>query len=182
MPSVHILPLQFDDHVSLYHLAEQIQQILGWPVQIETANFDYSYSWDQSRQQFHSSQILLGLRKQMPDHGDRILAVATFDLFIPILTFVYGEAQLNGPAAVVSTHRLRPEYYGLPADPILVAQRLVKESIHELGHTFGLRHCLNIGCVLNASTYVEEIDLKTERFCPDCWSEIQKELTANTES
>jgi len=54
------------------------------------------------------------------------------DLYIPILTFVFGEAQLTDTGALVSTHRLRPEFYGMPQDPRLVQERLLKEAIHEL--------------------------------------------------
>jgi len=90
------------------------------------------------------------------------------DLFIPVLTFVFGQAQLGGKAAVVSTLRLKQEYYELPPNETVFLERLGKEAVHELGHTFGLVHCLNQGCVLNASTYVEEIDLKEADFCPEC--------------
>ena len=68
------------------------------------------------------------------------------DLFIPVLTFVYGEAQLGGRAAVVSTARLAVEQGR--HDPALVAERIVKECVHELGHTFGLLHCDTPGCVM----------------------------------
>jgi archaemetzincin len=98
----------------------------------------------------------------------RILAVTSVDLFIPVLTYVFGEAQLGGPAAVVSTNRLRSEKYGLPPDPETLISRLEKEAVHELGHTFGLFHCSEPACVMHASTYVEEIDPKEASFCATC--------------
>ena len=87
------------------------------------------------------------------------------DLFIPILTYVFGEAQLDGIGAVVSLHRLNNQFYGLPEDTGLMHDRLLKEAVHELGHTFGLLHCFQPGCVLNASTYVEDIDQKSRELC-----------------
>jgi len=90
------------------------------------------------------------------------------DLFVPVLTYVFGEAQLDGKAAVVSTFRLREEFFGLDADPKLERTRLLKEAIHELGHTFGLIHCRNYDCVMHSSTSVEEVDLKPTDFCEDC--------------
>ena len=45
---------------------------------------------------------------------------------------------------------------------------LEKEAIHELGHTHGLLHCADPTCVMRASTYVEEIDLKSAGFCLRC--------------
>jgi archaemetzincin len=65
-------------------------------------------------------------------------------------------------------HRLNNTFYGMPENKALLVQRFVKESIHELGHTFGLLHCSSPGCVLNASTYVEDIDQKSDTFCLQC--------------
>ena len=90
------------------------------------------------------------------------------DLYIPVLTFVFGEAQLADGGAVVSAHRLRQEFYGLPTDPELLHQRLLKEALHELGHTYGLRHCPDYTCVMSASNGVERIDLKRAEFCSTC--------------
>jgi archaemetzincin len=174
MGRIHILPLLEIKPETRARLQEAIHEQVHWPVEIGSFEFDPHYAFEQIRGQYHSSQILLGLRNRIPANADKILAIVPFDLFIPILTFVFGEAQLDGPAAVVSVFRLRPEFYGLPPAPSLVVDRLIKESIHELGHTFGLRHCRQVECVLNASTYVEEIDLKHHAFCPDC-AELLKE-------
>jgi len=94
--------------------------------------------------------------------------VTEVDLFIPILTFVFGEAQLGDTGALVSTHRLRPEFYGMPNDPELLRVRLLKEALHELGHTLGLQHCPDYLCVMSASHSVERIDLKRAGFCKAC--------------
>ena len=119
---------------------------------------------------YYSSQLLVGIKNLVNSTQDKIIAVTDLDIFIPILTFVFGEAQLDGPAAVVSTFRLRPEYCGLPKDDGLVLQRLIKETIHELGHIFRTVHCQNPGCVLNASTYVEEIRSEERRVGKECRS------------
>ena len=97
------------------------------------------------------------------------------DLFIPVLTFVFGQAQLDGPGALVSTHRLRNEYYGLPRDRERLVERTIKEVVHEVGHSFGLVHCQDYNCVMHASTYVEDVDLKSSRFCPSCQSQLQED-------
>ena len=69
---------------------------------------------------------------------------------------------------MVSAHRLRQEFYGLPTDPELLHERLLKEALHELGHTYGLRHCPDYTCVMSSSNGVERIDLKSAEFCPTC--------------
>jgi archaemetzincin len=91
---------------------------------------------------------------------------------VPVLTFVFGEAQLDGNCAVVSMARLKEEFYGLPPREDLLHDRLVKEAAHELGHTFGLRHCGDWRCVMASSHAVERLDIKGAEFCKSCWKAV----------
>jgi archaemetzincin len=99
-----------------------------------------------------------------------MLGLTAVDLYIPILTFVFGEAQMGGPCAVVSAHRLRQEFYGLHPDPTVFLERLLKESVHEIGHTLDLTHCEDYRCAMAPSHAVEWIDLKEGALCPSCAS------------
>jgi archaemetzincin len=109
----------------------------------------------------------------LPGDAERVLGVTNVDLFIPVLTFVFGEAQLGGPAGVVSFFRLDNRFYGLPENGELLLARLVKECVHEVGHTYGLLHCPDPDCVMRSSTYVEQIDLKQASFCIECGRTVQ---------
>jgi archaemetzincin len=113
------------------------------------------------------------LLEETADSDTNVLGIAGVDLFIPILTYVFGEAQLAGRAAVVSTYRLDPARYGLAANQQLLLDRLAKEAVHELGHTRGLVHCNHAVCVMRSSTYVEDIDLKSAQFCSACKQRIR---------
>jgi archaemetzincin len=124
------------------------------------------------RRQYHSSEILAHMQKHVSRHCWRLLGVTGLDLYIPILTFVFGEAQLGGRCALVSSHRLRQEFYGLPHDPELLRERLLKEAVHELGHTLQLTHCDDYDCVMAASHSVEWIDLKTPNLCSACLGQV----------
>lgn len=125
-------------------------------------------SLDRVRNQYHSTRILRALLEEAPPDTGKILGVIDRDLFIPILTFVFGEAQLDGTASLVSLARLRQEFYGLPPDRRLLGGRLVKECLHELGHTFGLIHCTDRTCVMYLSNTVRDVDGKTAEYCPGC--------------
>lgn len=125
-------------------------------------------SYAPARGQYEATLILAGLLRHLPEEGAKIVGITTVDLFMPVLTFVFGLSQLHGPGAVISTYRLRPEFYGLPADEGLVLERAVKGAAHELGHAFGLVHCPDYRCLMHSATYVEDVDLKAPRFCPDC--------------
>ena len=122
---------------------------------------------DERRRQHSSTAILRWIGAHRPAEARRVLGITDVDLFIPVLTFVYGEAQLGGHAAVVSTARLIPE----PArhdGAELFRTRLLKECVHELGHTFGLRHCHEPGCVMSRAVNMAGVDLKYHSLCPGC--------------
>ncbi len=120
-------------------------------------------TFDVRRQQHSSRPILEWLVARVPEAGAKLLGVTDVDLFIPVLTFVFGEAQLGGSAAIVSTARLREP----PVEP-LIRGRLVKESVHEVGHTFGLVHCVTAACVMARSPALASVDVKDDRLCQDC--------------
>ncbi len=115
---------------------------------------------------------MLQLISDTPPDTFRILGITELNLLIPIFTFLFGEAQLDGKGALVSTHRLHNQFYGIPENKDLLKNRLLKEAIHELGHTFGLIHCFTLKCVMKSSTYVEEIDQKSTDFCRLCEQRI----------
>ena len=137
-------------------------------VEIHGEVLDPDFAFDAGRGQYWSTEILKRLETVRPEGADRVLGITEVDLFIPILTFVFGEAFLNRPLAVISLHRLDTRFYGLPEDPELVLQRAQKEAVHELGHTFGLIHCPDYTCVMHASRVADEIDLKGNGFCTEC--------------
>ena len=169
MPGIDLVPIYLSSEQELLQpLGDDLERGLGTSVRLRVPWFDPEIAYDPSRGQYNSTLILKQLLGDPDGTATRILGVAGVDLFIPVLTYVFGEAQLDGRAAVVSTHRLRAEAYGLPQDEALLAERLLKEATHELGHTFGLLHCGEPTCVMRASTYAEEIDLKRAVFCLAC--------------
>jgi archaemetzincin len=149
-------------------LAEGLTARLGVACSVQGRAVEASSAFHPQRRQYNSTEILKMLAPCVSPEPWRVLGVTELDLFIPILTFVFGEAQLGGRDAVVSLRRLRQEFYGMSADPDVLATRLLKESLHELGHTLGLRHCLAYRCAMSSSHAVERIDLKETEFCARC--------------
>jgi len=152
----------------MQELSRAVGRSFGLRTYVSPAPLNLDRAFDAYRGQYNSTALLVQLVNTFAGTDEKRIAVVGVDLFIPVLTFVFGEAQLGGSAAVVSTHRLANPFYGLPKNDELSFQRLEKEVVHELGHTFGLYHCHQFECVMRSSTYVEEIDLKRIAICDEC--------------
>lgn len=125
-------------------------------------------AYDAKRRQYQSVEIMRMLAQSVPHNAARVLGVTDVDLSIPMLTFLFGQAQFEGPVAVVSLCRLHQEFYGLPGQESLLRERTVKEVLHELGHTFGLVHCSDSRCAMGLATHIELVDAKAEQYCARC--------------
>jgi archaemetzincin len=130
---------------------------------------------DPIRKQYHSTPILETLAILAPPTALKVLAITKVDLFIPILTHVYGEAQLGGKTCILSTHRFG-EGLSQGAAAETFQYRIEKEAIHELGHTFNLRHCPDLTCIMHYCRNVREVDRKLNRFCRYCTILLEDEL------
>ncbi|HTY10822.1 MAG TPA: archaemetzincin family Zn-dependent metalloprotease [Bacteroidota bacterium] len=174
MPPILVVPVQPYDDDALRALIVPLESIFRFPASIDTAkSIDPSFAFDAYRNQFNSTSLISAFTQRFNGLPGKIIGVTSVDLFVPVLTYVFGEAQLDGQMAVVSTHRLDDRLYGLPANPALLHERLIKEAVHELGHTFGLVHCHDYQCVMHSSTAAEDIDVKSENFCPSCAALLQ---------
>ena len=176
MAYIHIVAVGRVDRDVLDYLAATLPDDLGIRCVVSLHTLDPALSYNATRQQYHSTQILARLLELPAGAGDKTLGVCDVDLFIPILTFVFGEAQLNNRAALISVHRLRQSFYGLPADERLFYERSEKEAVHELGHAFGLIHCQRYECVMHFSNSIEQVDLKQNSFCETCSGLVAKSL------
>lgn len=168
MKLLQLLPIGNLDGGLVVDMCSAVEAILGIPCNVLPDRLDPEFAFHGERQQYHSSEILRRMQSLVNADTWRILGVAAVDLYIPILTFVFGEAQMGGPCAVLSSHRLRQEFYGLPSDPELFRSRLIKEAVHELGHTLSLPHCDDYRCLMASSHAVEWIDLKESVLCEAC--------------
>jgi archaemetzincin len=162
------------DNNSLYHLAEDISKeyrtvkvTVASPITLDNAQ--YQLAFDKQRNQWDSFKLLEWLLKKFkPNNKTKILALFDVDAYSSAFEFVFGEAYYQGRIAAVYLPRLRQEFYGLKPNYSLFYKRLVKESVHELGHVFGIIHCKNSQCVMHFSISLHYVDTKESSFCEAC--------------
>ncbi len=168
MRFVYLAPMGARDEGILATVETCLWQSFGFSVRRLAPLPEPSFAFDPRTTQYSSSLIVRELVERLPADAVRLLAVTEKDLFIPMLTFVFGQAQLNGPVAVVSLARLRQEFYQLPSNRILLTARVLKEVLHEVGHTFGLTHCQDRSCTMSLATNIQQLDMKGNEFCRSC--------------
>lgn len=162
------------DEGILEEVKDHVERVFGVPGRIVNKEERPPDAFDPARGQYSSTKILRWVLQDVPADATKIVAITDGDLFIPVLTFVFGEAQVGGKGAVVSTARLRVDLNGVPSPAHVFRTRLLKECVHELGHTFGLTHCLFSRCVMSRSNSVLEVDAKGGDLCRDCRSLLKK--------
>lgn len=151
-------------------IVQDVEREFSIPVRTRTGHIDLSEFYDPSRRQYNGFSLLKEVDSKYATESEKIIGLFDVDLFIPILTYIFGQAYLNGRAGIASVFRLRNERYGLRSNEKILVERFRKEVIHELGHCFGLIHCHDPLCVMRSSTYVEDIDQKNHSFCHACRS------------
>lgn len=173
--TIVISPVGIRDIKLSERISTGIRQTFGCKTEIISLLHDVNFALDTGRNQYYSTMILEKLAELTPPDAVKVLAVVSVDLFIPILTHVYGEAQLGGTASIVSTHRLKNDPSKEDNSPLFL-ERIVKEAVHELGHTFNLRHCSEHTCIMHYCRTLKDVDRKSDQFCRYCGVLIGDEL------
>ena len=168
MRVLYLVPIGNVEESTMSVAASCLDDAFGFTVAHLEAWDDPRFAFDQARSQYSAVAILQRLVERCPADALRIIGITNSDLFIPMLSLVFGQAQLQGKAAVVSCARLHQGFYGLPPRPALFHARLAKEILHETGHTFGLTHCKNPACVMSLATGITQVDTKGNEFCKGC--------------
>ncbi|MGN7759687.1 Zn-dependent protease [Chryseobacterium sp. 22532] len=130
-------------------------------------------------------QILAGyvlnsiLIKQKPKDAVVVMGITEKDLFPkPEWNYVFGQASYEDGVGVTSMYRFSDGHLSdLNFNESL--KRLIKISSHEIGHMFGISHCLNANCVMNGTNSLSETDYHFARACSLCQQKLNSSLHYN---
>jgi archaemetzincin len=173
MTGINIVPVKFSNNSFLKKIIKELNRHFRSEISLLALNLNVDETYSEDRGQFFSSQIISLTTPLTQTVTGKVLLLTEVDLFVPVLTFVFGEAQLNGKHSVVSVCRLHEEFYSGISNDELLFQRTMKEILHELGHCFGLFHCIDWDCVMHSSQGIEEVDIKGNFYCKTCAGSIE---------
>lgn len=173
---IFFAPIKFSNKSLLNRLQKDISGIFSTGTELINLDMDLSKSYSPERKQYYSTKILESSILMTGYLNGFVIILTELDLYIPVLTFIFGEAQYKGKHSIVSVCRLHEEFYtGFTNDELLYL-RTKKEVLHELGHNLGLLHCIDWDCVMHSSNSVEEVDIKGDFYCNHCVEEIKSTL------
>jgi archaemetzincin len=132
------------------------------------------------KEQYDASKVKKRLIKHVNNRNYyRILGVMDVDISSKLLkknkkNFIFGTADMpknKFGRALISVTRLRENFYERSENLAQFELRVLKEAIHELGHTFGLEHCDNL-CVMRCSNTIDDTDKKPPNYCEACLKKL----------
>ncbi|MFH1136774.1 MAG: matrixin family metalloprotease [Pseudomonadota bacterium] len=173
---LELIPLGRIDQVAVSVVAANVQTLTGLLVDVAPAWSEPEHALLHPRMQYNALPILKDLAEDAGLQGRLRLGIINGDLCLPILSYVFGEAQLGGRAAVISLHRLHRGADGRAISSSAMYERLAKVAVHETAHILGLKHCRAPRCIMAFSLGLKQLDDLYLGFCPDCEEELRFHL------
>lgn len=171
--NLSVAPVEIKNQELINTILEETKNSFNINTSLIKLKFNIDELFSPDRKQYFSTGFINQAVEQTQNIDGKVLIVTELDIFVPVLTFLFGEAQLHGKHSIVSFCRLHEEFYSEKENKKLFFERALKEVYHELGHNYGLIHCFDWDCVMHSSNSVEEVDIKGNYYCGKCISEIE---------
>jgi len=171
---IALVPVDGIDTKVLNFLKDSLKVRFEREIIIDSGVNPPTHAYNPKRSQYYATPIVKFISNSVKGY-EKVLGVIDFDLWVPGLNFIFGEAEgIGGRVGIISLTRLRQEFYGLPPDTNLFYERALKEAVHELGHLYGLMHCENSKCVMHFSNSLRDTDYKDSHFCSECMEKLKQ--------
>jgi archaemetzincin len=165
---IGLVPIGEVSQITSKSIAAHILGYLDLDVDILPDLANPTYAHDMKRAQYDAGTILKAMESEPFQGHAKVIGVLDVDLFVPILTHVFGEARQGGRCALVSVYRLKRNSDGSTPPQSLILERGAKVALHELGHLFDLHHCMDRKCLMHFSGGLEDLDEAPLYFCRYC--------------
>ena len=170
--NIYVVPLELKNKSLLDYVVEELSLNFSEKILVDNLQIPIDNARSANRQQYFSTQIIANAMEKSSALNGKVLILTSLDLYVPALTYIFGEAQLNGKHSIISACRLHEEFYSGLSNESLLVERTIKEALHEIGHNFGLKHCSDWDCVMHSSPGIEEVDIKGKFYCKNCQKAI----------
>ena len=165
---LQLVPVGPVQGVFLKELEAPIAQVLGVTAYVGKALLAQpAFAFNKDRNQYHTTAIMRRLLTIKDVGTPLIIGIAEVDLFVPDSPFVYGEADRESHAAVMSLWRLRAEGEAWK-------RRTFVEAVHQAGHLVGLSYCEDARCAMYLATTITDAERRQLHLCNNCRNELAK--------
>jgi len=124
------------------------------------------------KRQLLAPDVLNWMSWKVPQDAYGVVGITMEDLYPdPEWNFVFGQASFKERVGVQSFARYDPAFFGDERPDgwqALVLRRATWTMVHEIGHMFGLHHCVHYQCILAGSNNQAESDRAPLHVCPAC--------------
>lgn len=100
-----------------------------------------------------------------------VFGLTARDLWDGDFNFLYGQGSAGTRTCIGSVARFGDVDSG-EVDYANCLRRAIGLATHEIGHVFGLPHCIAYSCRMNGSNHLAESDRRPLEFCPECLPKI----------
>ncbi len=166
---IGILPMGEIPNLIPQVMAAHIESYLRLPADILPPEGLPETAFDPRRLQYDAGKAVTALERRADVGGcSKVVAVLSCDLFVPIFSFVLGEARQGGGWALVSIYRLAKNENGSAPPLSSFYERTAKVALHEIGHLFNLVHCDDERCLMHFAGGLSDLDRTSMHFCRYC--------------
>lgn len=176
---IHLVPLEQFDSSLIAMLLDVTAAYFGinakaLPNTVDTTVLEHRTEvWGK---QYHTDPIMDSLKSNLEPNSFCAIAITGNDLYPGEgWNFVFGMGDFTERVGVFSFHRYATR------DSVLFRKRCAKIITHEIGHMFGLRHCVVYRCNMNGSNSLSESDSQPLFLCPECLVKLNHSVPFNRE-